>query len=315
MNILRYQDWMRPQVIEMFAQEYGIDPVQFERQFIEFYESPFQKDHCVRIVAEENGKVGGFQSFFYWPLAHEGKTIRAFQSGNSLVHPDFRGKGLFAKMLDWIHLPENNIALDLLIGFPVEASYNSFIRNKWKNPFNLQWYIKPMRPVSSLFSSPAGKLSKKFGPRTPKRITLSPDTFFVEQQIEFDKYRFQFQQGHYNRFEYSESANHVLFEFKIQTRKKYIKELIIGKICPTSTDKAFIQRAFKSFIKEINRTTAVAFVSIAINDHSEQQQLIIEELGFKKIDRKIYFIAKGPLAEQISDWSNWWMGRADIDTW
>jgi hypothetical protein len=70
-----------------------------------------------------------------------------------------------------------------------------------------------------------------------------------------------------------------------------------------------------SFIKEINRTTAVAFVSIAINDHSEQQQLIIEELGFKKIDRKIYFIAKGPLADQISDWSNWWMGRADIDTW
>ena len=51
MNILRYQDWMRPQVIEMFAQEYGVDPVQFERQFIEFYESPFQKDHCVRIVA------------------------------------------------------------------------------------------------------------------------------------------------------------------------------------------------------------------------------------------------------------------------
>jgi hypothetical protein len=33
------------------------------------------------------------------------------------------------------------------------------------------------------------------------------------------------------------------------------------------------------------------------------------------IERKIYFIAKGPLADGEQDWSSWWMHRSDIDTW
>jgi hypothetical protein len=41
----------------------------------------------------------------------------------------------------------------------------------------------------------------------------------------------------------------------------------------------------------------------------------IEKQGFRKIDREIRFIAKGPVAENTHSWNNWWMSRADIDTW
>jgi hypothetical protein len=41
----------------------------------------------------------------------------------------------------------------------------------------------------------------------------------------------------------------------------------------------------------------------------------VEGNGFRKINKAIYFIAKGEMAASITDWSNWWLFRSDIDTW
>ena len=142
MLIQKYEDWMRPQIVALFNAEYGTVEQSFDQLFVNFYEHPFQLQHGIRIVALDGESVAGFQSFFYWPMMHGGIVIRAYQSGNSLVHPEYRGKGLFAKMLNYIHDEHSEFQFDVLIGFPVEASYNSFIRNGWLNPFNLQWHVK-----------------------------------------------------------------------------------------------------------------------------------------------------------------------------
>lgn len=65
--------------------------------------------------------MAGFQSFFYWPVVVDGRLIRSYQSGNTLVHPDFRGQRLFARMLNYIHEPESGFNCELLIGFPSKA--------------------------------------------------------------------------------------------------------------------------------------------------------------------------------------------------
>lgn len=315
MNILEYQDWMRPQVIDMFAREYRVDPVIFERQFLEFYESSFQKEQCIRIVAEENGKVGGFQSFFYWPIQMNGEIIKAYQSGNSLVHPDFRGKGLFTKMLDYINSEKSTIEIDLLIGFPVEASYKSFIKNNWKNPFNLQWYVCPMQPVQSLIGDPSTKLSRHFQQRHPENITWPAHIVGVAQDQQFDAYRFQFQLGHYFRFKYEGLNASVLFEFKIHQRKKWLRELIIGKMVSSTDDMNVLETALKALKKEVRKAGAVSMMSIAVNNQTAALRQVLVQSGFRKIKREIYFIAKGPKSEAITDWSNWWLNRGDIDTW
>lgn len=315
MNILPYQDWMRAQVIEMFVQEYKVDPVVFERQFLEFYESPFQKDQCIRIVAEENGKIGGFQSFFYWPVQYEGNVVKAFQSGNSIVHPEFRGKGLFTKMLDYIHQPDNQIDIDLLIGFPVEASYKAFMKNNWKNPFNLQWYVKPMQPIKSMLFNASVRMSRHFQQRHPENISWPSDINAVQQEQQFDTYRFQFQLGHYYRYKFEQHGASVLFEFKIHQRKKWLKELIIGKMVTSTKDISILENALKSLRKEVKKSGAVSMMSIAINNQSSELKQLLIQGGFRKINRQIYFIAKGKLADSVKDWSNWWVSRGDIDTW
>ncbi|MBL0314348.1 MAG: hypothetical protein IPP69_00730 [Flavobacteriales bacterium] len=315
MTIQKYEDWMRPQVIELFNMEYGIPIDEFDKLFGDFYEHPFQREHCIRIVSVDGQKVAGFQSFFYWPVVVDGRLIRSYQSGNSLVHPDFRGQRLFARMLNYIHEPESGFNCELLIGFPVEASYNSFIRNGWKNPFNLQWFIKPLNPVRSLLSNPEQQLGKNWGARSTADFKCDQKITAVAQQAAFDDYRFKYEKGDFFRFQFEENGRTAFFELKAQRRKKVIRELIIGKFLSSHLDAAFITKAFNELIRAVRKSSNFTLISCAINPDSKELKMAMDELGFRQIDRKIYFIAKGPVADEIKDWSNWWIYRSDIDTW
>jgi len=315
MTIQKYEDWMRPQVVALFDMEYATGTTQFDTLFGLFYEQEFQRKECIRIVALEGERVAGFQSFFYWPVVINGREVRSYQSGNSLVHPDFRGKGLFGKMLNYIHEPESGFDAELLIGFPVEASYNSFMRNGWKNPFNLQWYIKPMNPVLSFFSSPEKQLLKAFGNRQTNNVRADTSLVYVAQRDDFDLYRFGYETGDFYRFTFEQEGKKAFFEMKAQRRKRIIRELVIGKFLTTHADEDFMRMAILSLMREVKRSANFTLISFAVNSESRMLTRVLSDLGLRAIDKKIYFIAKGALAEGVTDWSNWWMFRSDIDTW
>jgi len=315
MTIQKYEDWMRPQVVALFDLEYATGAAQFDTLFGQFYEQEFQRTNCIRIVALDGKRVAGFQSFFYWPVVIGGKEVKSYQSGNSLVHPDYRGKGLFGKMLNYIHEPESGFNAELLIGFPVEASYNSFMRNGWKNPFNLQWYIKPLNPVRSFFSNPEGQLKKSWGDRKKNDFKADFSTVYVAQRTDFDTYRFAYETGDFYRFTFELEGKKAFFELKAQRRKRIIRELVIGKFLVTHADQDFMQRALNALIREVKRSANFTLLSFAVNNHSADLVSIVASAGMRPIEKRIYFIAKGPLADAVNDWSGWWMYRSDIDTW
>jgi len=315
MTIQKYEDWMRPQVVALFDMEYATGAAQFDTLFGQFYEQEFQRTNCIRIVALDGERVAGFQSFFYWPVVIGGKEVKSYQSGNSLVHPDYRGKGLFGKMLNYIHEPESGFNAELLIGFPVEASYNSFMRNGWKNPFNLQWYIKPLNPVRSFFSNPEGQLKKSWGDRKKNDFKADFSTVYVAQRTDFDTYRFAYETGDFYRFTFELEGKKAFFELKAQRRKRIIRELVIGKFLVTHADQDFMQRALNALIREVKRSANFTLLSFAVNNHSADLVSIVASAGMRPIEKRIYFIAKGPLADAVNDWSGWWMYRSDIDTW
>jgi GNAT superfamily N-acetyltransferase len=314
MDIVLYQTWMRAQIVELFAMEYGVSVSDFEHTFVAFYEHPFQEGQGVRIVALDGEKVGGFQSFFYWPVSGPFGTARVLQSGNSLVHPEFRGKGLFGKMLDYVEKPGSGVQFDYLIGFPVEMSFGSFMRKKWLNPFDLQWYVRPMRPVRALLSNPEKGLRRAFGERTPLDAAVTPGCYAIEQSAAFDTYRFGFQKDPLFRYTYRSGNNWALFELKLQRRKRVLTELVIGKIASSTSDKDWMEQALQGLINVVNRHTSVSMVSIAINPLAPSLNEAVQQAGFRKINRSIHFIAKGTKLEQM-DWSRWWVFRGDIDTW
>jgi len=315
MTIQKYEDWMRPQVVRLFDMEYGTGESEFDRLFGSFYEHSFQREMCIRIVALDEQRVAGFQSFFYWPVMLRGRQVQAYQSGNSLVDPDYRGKGLFGKMLNYIHEPGSGFNCELLIGFPVEASFNSFMRNGWLNPFNLQWLIKPMNPILSFFTNPEKQLQRAWGARQQIDFECDAKGVAVAQLKTFDDYRMAYETGNFFRFTYTQGDKRAFFEMKAQRRKRIIRELIIGKMLFSHHDESFIREALHALLKAVKRSARFTIISCAVNSLCEIEMAALQSIGFSVIERKIYFIAKGPLAIAEQDWSSWWIHRSDIDTW
>ena len=143
---------MRPQVSALFSAQYGTELSVVEKTQEGFYGHSFQREKSIRIVALDGTKVIGFQSLFYWPYQKDGVNYNSLQSGNSLVHPEYRGKGIFQTLLQFLDDYNKDLKIDFLVGFPVEASFKSFLKNKWSNPFDLVWQMKIINPFGFLFS-------------------------------------------------------------------------------------------------------------------------------------------------------------------
>ena len=157
-----YQSWMKNDIVKMLGIQYSIPIRDISHTFELFYEHAFQKDNCIRVAALDGNNVVGFQSFFYWPYILNTKKYRVFQSGNSLVNPDFRGKGIFGSLLKFIDEQKENHGIDFLIGFPVKESFNSFIRKGWESPFNLDWSVKHISILSIFSRFNVGNIEKFF---------------------------------------------------------------------------------------------------------------------------------------------------------
>lgn len=307
---------MKKQVAGLFEMEYKVSVREFEEFMSRLYEHPYQAEKSIKIVAADGDKIVGFQSFFYWPYTYKDKIFNSYQSGNSLVHQDYRGKRLFARMLDFINNVELPLSVDFLMGFPVQASYNSFIKNKWNNLFDLQWYIKPLNPLAFLFP---GKRLERYLLKGNKENAAGFSSFVrLSEETGFRSWKAQLNNASYYQFRFEKEGKDILFDLKVQKRKRIITELVIGSIRYTDENSKFLGEAFEALVGKVKKAGCVSMLSYASNDlfqHPDIKQILVNN-KFKKIDKKIYFIIK-PLKPvmDIEHAGIWNAGRADIDTW
>lgn len=318
-TITLYEDWMKSQVSILFENEYGIKKDDFENLMFKLYEHPIQLGKSIRLVALEDKKVVGFQSFFFWPYIFKGKSYNSFQSGNSLTHPDYRGRGIFKKLLNYIFENRNLISADFFIGFPVEASFSSFIKNKWENIFNLVWYVKILNPFAFLFSNK--KLLNHSSVYESDLQTEKNDFFTLSSRDDFfywkNDLKFNDQNYFYHTYKISEN-DAIFFEMKFQVRKKIINEVIIGKIYFKGNSRDKLTDALVDILFLLRKTRCVTICSIAINEFFKMPdyKAILTQLKFNKINKEIYFIVKDFSSNpDIAKPALWDIGRADIDTW
>jgi GNAT superfamily N-acetyltransferase len=318
-RITAYEDWMKPQIAELFSAQYNVPATDFSRLMDNFYDHPYQREKCIRIAAVEGEKVIGFQSFFYWPYYFKGELFRSFQSGNSLVHPEYRGKGIFQQLLNYLGEHREKYGIAFLVGFPISASRNSLLRNGWKNILDLEWFISSTTPLRSLTGNENRKLSEYFKQEPDLSIKENAaEGFRLSGEIEFVEWR-KCYSGSQNYFYhvYSENGKSVEFTLKPSRRKKIIRELTIGNVRTENNDPAFLKNAFKDLCTTVKRSGAAAFLSIACNPHNScLSPALLSEISFRKIDKKIFFAIKTFTEKHpAEDPSNWILFRSDIDTW
>lgn len=308
-----YTNKFKQQVVELICKEYGYKKEDYIHFFDAFYNNDFQ-NKAILIVALDKNKVIGFQSFFYWPYNKNGKLYHSYQSGNSIVDSSYRGKGIFKKLLHFID--DKNLSIDFIIGFPVEASYYSFIKAKWKNPFNLHWYIK-INNLFSLFLSPNhGLLKEKFSNSQKANIKIPSNTISISDNDDFITWRNNYYKDEHYYYTYSKDNKVCEIGFKLNIRKKYLKEIIIGQINGNIETINFVSEAIMSFLKEIKKINFISFVSIALNSSNAGYIKMIKQLNFKRGKKQIYFIMnEKSLNFESDDYKDWLILRGDIDTW
>lgn len=309
------------QVRELFINEYGVEHIGINGEFFEkFYNSYYQKDKAIALVAMCGQEVCGFQAFFYWPFTLNGRTINSYQSGNSLVSPKFRGRGIFGKLLSHIESEEYKEKVDFVIGFPVEMSYGSFIRMKWSNPLDLQWFVKIINPASIFNKKNINIQDYGF---TTNNISvneyvkqdcyiLSGDSDFVEWRRSVRSHREQ--QVYY--FYYRENDSIFKAELKLKIRGR-IKELIIGGISTNIDDEQFLKSGFNALVKKIKYSN-ITILSICLNKDYDKKiiEKILHRNLFFQIKKKIYFIYKNISKKyHLDNINNWKLFMIDVDTW
>jgi hypothetical protein len=172
-----------------------------------------------------------------------------------------------------------------------------------------------LNPFLSFFSNPEKQLQKAWGERAISDFDADVATAYVDQRKEFDDYRFAYETGDFYRFTFEKNGKKAFVELKAQRRKKIIRELVIGKFLVTHAEKEFMLEALSALIRDVKRSANFTLLSIAANNRSPLQIEVIQAMGMRQIEKRIYFIAKGPKADAATDWADWWMFRSDIDTW
>jgi GNAT superfamily N-acetyltransferase len=316
-KIALYEPWMRDQIVQMICREYGFREEDEDRLIKNFYEHPYQREKSIRITALDGEKVVGFQSFFHWPYLLDGKPVNTYQSGNSIVDPDYRGRGIFSRLLMYLNEIREDKQIDFLMGFPVGGSYNSFIRNKWSNVLNLNWYMKVINPFSIVRKLDFAKLSLE---DTPEYMLGIPawKGFTLNCGPEFETWRKAYSKSNnYFYFHYDDGSYRVQFDLKVNLRGR-LKELIVGRVRTDCDNLDFLKKAVKGLVKKVRRQHAFTFISVALNRRYFKPEILMAfcQLGFKRINKEISFIVKDyRVGERVYKPELWELYRSDIDTW
>jgi GNAT superfamily N-acetyltransferase len=93
----------------------------------------------VGYLAYKNGDTtaAAYYGVFPMRLLVEGKQVLAAQSGDTMTHPDHRGKGLFIELAKRTYALAKDEGIAFVFGFPNANSYPGFVKKlAWKHPYS-----------------------------------------------------------------------------------------------------------------------------------------------------------------------------------
>lgn len=109
-----------------------------------YFSSPFGNCIVAGAINEQNKLIGEI-SFGRYEFILDNKIVKAAYSYQTMVHPDYQGKGVFKKLTNLAISECKNQGVQVLFNFPNANSYMPFIKNKW-NPINsIKYWMKPLK--------------------------------------------------------------------------------------------------------------------------------------------------------------------------
>ena len=117
------------------------------------------------LIAEAGEKIAASTVLWPWQFICRGQVIQAYQACDSVVHPEYRGQGIYSK----INKSRINLAIDhnasFLYTFPNNNSLKGNLNVGWDYLAKLTWLVRPLRPF---------RILKNFS-RSNKAVSESPN--------------------------------------------------------------------------------------------------------------------------------------------
>jgi hypothetical protein len=99
------------------------------------------------VVAEnENSEIVGSRLFWPWEFHSRMTKLKAYQPADTVVHPDFRGRGLFYKMTKKALEIAKKENTDIIFNFPNKNSLPGYLNLGWSFVSKLEWFVKVKNP-------------------------------------------------------------------------------------------------------------------------------------------------------------------------
>lgn len=315
---LLYTDKYREQVMALICKEYNRNINDYSKFYEKFYENEYQKD-AIKVVAieKESGAAVGFFALFVWPYFLNEKKLYSLKGVNAIVNPDYRGHGIFNKILTTIDSELKKQHVDFLIATPLDAAFYGFLKNGWKHLVDLDWNIKLMNPFAFLTPLNTNKIKSVLNEEKTHSLNVQNNNKFqLSDEEEFLSWRKYFYKVKKYYSSYTKGDKTIQFGLKLNIRKKIIRELIIGEVSTNSDDPEFINEGFLTLLKNIKKLHSITIVSIAINPTDKRIVDNLTQIGFKKIKNKIHIVVKDLSGnDMLMNPENWHLFRGDLDSW
>jgi len=322
-ELVAMQPWMIRGMAELQALQYKVDPEKAESRLRRWFDSDFaHRRGSIALAGVAGERVIAMQTYSAWPYVRNGVSYRSLQSGATLVHPDFRGRKIFQRLL----LEGNRLAIenghDFFVGFPVPMSLGGFVKDGWTNLGSLRWWTRPLRPFALMRRS-AASVALQPPPCPGKNLSIArlatigtdDDAFSLSNDLDFLSWRYADRPADFGHYSFSSRNRSVDIILK-STSKHGFREILAGQMRHRNASPAFVARALLALAWAAYRNGAAAVSTALLNPRPTTLTAMLLA-GFVPGKSTAPLIVKPlrPMPEVTS--KQLWRGTCleDIDTW
>ena len=166
----------KKEILELSMKTFGkcelTNPNYFDWQY---QQNP--KGDAIIITVKDQDKdnaIVGVNAFLPMDFILNQKQVNCFLSCNSIIDPDYRGKGIFTQLVSKIPEIFSTKQFSIIYGVPNLNSTKIFTKNQFFEISKLPLLIKPLN-LSSYFKFPLSKIMKPFDIFWKSKYSITPD--------------------------------------------------------------------------------------------------------------------------------------------
>jgi hypothetical protein len=242
-NIVEYNDKDRKSCIELLKRTFP--GTSDEKTFIWRFESSLRQSPLL-VCAKDRNIVVSFNSWIPWEFVHNNNRYLGYQSGESATYEEYRGKGIWGRVLKYADGIAKERNIDFFFGFPSTMSYNAFYNAGYHPIGTFNYYLRLINPF---VKKVAAKMDCNFDDYPPQ-LLYEKNKITPVINANYLEWRYLRNPKDYEVIRYYENNNWAVFIVRkaVYYNKRYrikFPELLLLDCHFTSYNEIFMANAFK----------------------------------------------------------------------